>query len=38
MASATMEVLLVVCSADLSKIPTYFSRRVEAQKNIEILF
>jgi thioredoxin reductase (NADPH) len=32
------KVLLVVRSADLSKMSTYLSRRVEAQKNIEILF
>ena len=32
------EVLLVIRGDDLSKMSTYLSRRVEAQKNIEILF
>jgi len=32
------KVLLVVRGDDLSKMSTYLSRRVEAQKNIEILF
>jgi thioredoxin reductase (NADPH) len=32
------QVLLVVRSGDLSKMSTYLSRRVTAQKNIEILF
>ena len=32
------KVLLAIRGADLSKMSTYLSRRVEAQKNIEILF
>ena len=32
------KVLLVIRGADLSKMSTYLSRRVEAQENIEILF